>query len=106
MLLYILLSVLPLFAQAALSSVWSTFRRPKPPQRYIGVNIPEASDVPLYSDPLVNFQVGQPPPIVKSNARKCTVQLVRHNFANSYYHPAIAHYEVGALVTRSSTITY
>ncbi|KAF8323313.1 hypothetical protein DL93DRAFT_2050175 [Clavulina sp. PMI_390] len=34
--------------------------------------------------PLVNFQVQQPPPLPKG-ARQCTVELVNHVFANSYY---------------------
>lgn len=34
--------------------------------------------------PLVNFQVQQPPALPSSGA-KCTVELVHHLFANSYY---------------------
>ncbi|BGP21835.1 proteophosphoglycan ppg4 [Rhodotorula toruloides] len=41
--------------------------------------------------PLWNLQV-QHPPIVPANGEKCTIQLVSHDFANSYYQPAIVDY--------------
>jgi hypothetical protein len=43
--------------------------------------------------PLVNFQVAQPP-ITPKLAQSCTVELFRHTFANSYYHPEIVEYTV------------
>ncbi|KAG8768307.1 hypothetical protein FRC12_005655 [Ceratobasidium sp. 428] len=42
--------------------------------------------------PLVNFQVAQPP-ITPKVGKSCTVQLLRHTFANSYYQPAIVEYK-------------
>lgn len=36
------------------------------------------------TSPLVNFQVQAPPALSKS-VKTCTVQLVQHLFANSYY---------------------
>ncbi|KAG8953062.1 hypothetical protein FRC04_003009 [Tulasnella sp. 424] len=42
--------------------------------------------------PLVNFQVAQPLTF-PSNLKKCTVEVVRHNFGNSYYQPAIAEWK-------------
>ncbi|KDQ19824.1 hypothetical protein BOTBODRAFT_27248 [Botryobasidium botryosum FD-172 SS1] len=42
--------------------------------------------------PLVNFQVAQPP-VLPAAAKQCTVELIRHNFANSYYQPAILDYK-------------
>ena len=44
--------------------------------------------------PLVNFQVQQPPPH-PINSKGCTVQLIQHNFANSYYQYAFNDYTVG-----------
>ncbi|KDQ19860.1 hypothetical protein BOTBODRAFT_27282 [Botryobasidium botryosum FD-172 SS1] len=42
--------------------------------------------------PLVNFQVAQPP-VLPAAAKQCTVELIRHNFANSYYQPATLNYK-------------
>lgn len=43
--------------------------------------------------PLVNFQVAQPLTF-PSSLKKCTVEVIRHNFGNSYYQPAIAEWKV------------
>ncbi|KIO20433.1 hypothetical protein M407DRAFT_220580, partial [Tulasnella calospora MUT 4182] len=44
------------------------------------------------SHPLVNFQVAQPLTF-PSSLNKCTVEVIHHNFANSYYQPAIAEWK-------------
>ncbi|KAG8960909.1 hypothetical protein FRC03_006028, partial [Tulasnella sp. 419] len=47
------------------------------------------SRAPGDSPPLVNFQVAQPLTF-PSSWKSCTVELIHHNFAASYYKPAIA----------------
>ncbi|GAA5983302.1 hypothetical protein JCM11641_002256 [Rhodosporidiobolus odoratus] len=42
-------------------------------------------------DPLENFQVHHPP-VVPKGGKACTVELLRHDFAFSYYRPAIVNY--------------
>ncbi|POY73868.1 hypothetical protein BMF94_3038 [Rhodotorula taiwanensis] len=42
--------------------------------------------------PRENLQVHHPV-LVPQNGKRCTVQLVRHDFANSYYQPAIVDYK-------------
>ncbi|EGU13199.1 Proteophosphoglycan ppg4 [Rhodotorula toruloides ATCC 204091] len=59
--------------------------------------------------PLRNLQV-QHPPIVPVGGRKCTFELLKHDFANSYYQPAIVDYvspsseECGFLTEDSASI--
>jgi hypothetical protein len=48
--------------------------------------------------PLVNFQVAQPLTF-PSNLKKCTIELIHHNFGASYYKPAIAEWTVSAFVS-------
>lgn len=48
-------------------------------------------DTPVSVPPLVNFQVHQPP-VHPPLPNGCTIELIRHNFANSYYQYALHDY--------------
>lgn len=48
---------------------------------------------------LMNFQVAQPL-VYSETLRTCTVHLIHHNFASSYYQPAIVDYTVGVSFMR------
>lgn len=45
------------------------------------------------TSPIVNFQVAQPLTF-SSKLKTCTVEVIHHNFGNSYWQPAIAEWKV------------
>ncbi|GAA5902623.1 hypothetical protein JCM5296_000725 [Sporobolomyces johnsonii] len=58
------------------------------------VDLPDDYDQGLKNEtnPLRNIQVHHPP-IVPAGGKQCTVELLQHDFANSYYSPALAKYK-------------
>ncbi|GAA6005589.1 hypothetical protein JCM10207_005261 [Rhodosporidiobolus poonsookiae] len=66
-------------------------RPPRLPQHHAKVGPLEALQEKEHTEPLRNLQVHHPP-VVPVGGSSCVVELLRHDFAFSYYEPAIANF--------------